>query len=110
MGDRLPPGLPEPFNQREVDILCLIKQWLTNQEIAHKLFLSVDTIKWYNQKIYAKLGVNRRTQALEKARELGLIEQPHSPPPSTVANLKHNLPARMNSFIGREKSWPLCAG
>jgi ATP/maltotriose-dependent transcriptional regulator MalT len=45
MGDIQPSRFPKTFNHREVDILCLIKQGLTNQEISHKLFLSLDTVK-----------------------------------------------------------------
>jgi len=102
MSDIQPSGLPESFNQREVDILCLIKQGLTNQEIARKLCLSLSTIKWYNQIIFNKLGVNSRTEAIEKARENGLIDmQTASGLP--VPHARHNLPARPNSFIGRQK-------
>jgi predicted ATPase/DNA-binding CsgD family transcriptional regulator len=103
MGDFQPSRLPEPFNQREVDILCLIKQGLTNQEIARKLYLSLDTIKWYNQKIFAKLGVNNRTQAIEKAQEYGLIEPQAAASAKPIPHPEHNLPARPNSFIGRKK-------
>ena len=80
MGDIQPSGFPESFNQREVDILCLIKQGLTNQEIAGKLYLSLDTVKWYNQNIFTKLGVHSRTQAIEKAQEYGLIDQQAAAP------------------------------
>jgi predicted ATPase/DNA-binding CsgD family transcriptional regulator len=103
MGSSLPSGLMEPFNQREVDILCLIKQGLTNLEIAHHLFLSLETIKWYNQKIYNKLGVNNRTQALEKAGKYGLIDPQAAPASGTSPRFQHNLPARLSSFIGRKK-------
>ena len=103
MGDIQSSRFPEPFNQREVDILGLIKQGLSNQEIAHKLFLSLATVKWYNHNIFNKLGVNSRTQAIEKAQEYGLIEQIAIPSISTTLRLKHNLPARPNSFIGRKQ-------
>jgi predicted ATPase/DNA-binding CsgD family transcriptional regulator len=103
MGDIQFSRFPEPFNQREVDILGLIKQGLSNQEIAHKLFLSLATVKWYNHNIFNKLGVNNRTQAIEKAQEYGLIEQIAIPSISTTLRLKHNLPARPNSFIGRKQ-------
>lgn len=103
MGDSQPSRLPESFNQREVDILGLIKQGLTNQEIAQKLFLSLATVKWYNQIIFNKLGVSSRTQAIEKAREYGLIELQGAAPARIPLHPRHNLPARPNSFIGRKK-------
>jgi len=103
MSDIQPSRFPESFNQREVDILCLIKQGLTNQEIARKLYLSLSTVKWYNQNIFIKLGVNSRTQAIEKAQEYGLIEPQAAVSAQTIPHPKHNLPARPNSFIGRKK-------
>jgi predicted ATPase/DNA-binding CsgD family transcriptional regulator len=103
MGCFHPSRLSEPLNLREVEILGLIKEGLTNQEIAHRLFLSLDTVKWYNHRIFNKLGVNNRTRAIEKAREYGLIE-PRATPSTRISPLfKHNLPATPSSFIGRKK-------
>ena len=62
------------FSRREVEILRLIKEGLSNQAIAQRLSLSLDTIKWYNQQIFGKLGVSSRVQAVEKAMEVGLID------------------------------------
>jgi DNA-binding CsgD family transcriptional regulator len=48
----------------------------TNQataQVAQEMFLSINTVKWYAKSIYRKLNVNRRTQAIAKAREFGLI-------------------------------------
>ena len=45
----------------------------TNQQIAEALIISVGTTKWYTSEIYGKLGVNNRTQAVARARELGLL-------------------------------------
>jgi predicted ATPase/DNA-binding CsgD family transcriptional regulator len=103
MGDSQPSRFPEPFNQREVTILGLIKQGLTNQEIARKLCLSLDTIKWYNQEIFSKLGVHSRTQAIEKAGEYGLLDLQAATPARITPHPAHNLPAQLNSFIGRKK-------
>ena len=102
MGDSQPSQVPELFNQREVDILCLIKQGLTNQEIARKLYLSLSTVKWYNQNIFIKLGVSSRTQAIEIAQEYGLIDQQAVPSSSTIPHPRHNIPAQPDSFIGRK--------
>jgi LuxR family maltose regulon positive regulatory protein len=65
--------LIDPLNERELEILRLIAQGLTNREIANHLSLSPKTIKWHAYNLYAKLGVNSRTQALASAREQSLI-------------------------------------
>lgn len=66
-------GLIEPLSDRELDVLKLIANGLTNQEIASKLFLSLNTIKVHTRNIYQKLGVNSRTQAIAEAREKNII-------------------------------------
>lgn len=63
----------EHFSPREVEILHLISNGLSNQDIALELHLSVETVKWYNKQIFSKLDVRSRTQAIVKARELGLL-------------------------------------
>ncbi|MBS1586285.1 MAG: hypothetical protein JSS82_12145 [Bacteroidetes bacterium] len=54
-------------------MLELIAQGLSNEEIAAKMFLSVHTIKTHISNIFTKLDVKRRTQAVVRAREIGLI-------------------------------------
>ena len=66
-------SLIDPLSQRELEILRLIAQGLTNREIGERLFLALDTIKGHNRKIFAKLQVHRRTEAVARARELGLL-------------------------------------
>jgi LuxR family maltose regulon positive regulatory protein len=71
-----PPGvqpLVEPLTEREMDTLRLVAEGLSNREIAGRLVLSVGTVKAHLHNIYGKLAVSGRTQALAKARELGLI-------------------------------------
>lgn len=63
----------EDLSQRELDVLRLIAQGLTNQEISERLFLALDTVKNHNRRIFSKLQVQRRTEAIARARELGLI-------------------------------------
>lgn len=58
---------------REHEILGLIAQGLSNREIGEKLFVSENTVKTHSSRVFDKLGVNRRVQAVQKARELGLI-------------------------------------
>ncbi|MDH8679030.1 LuxR C-terminal-related transcriptional regulator [Fusibacter bizertensis] len=67
-------GLIEPLSKRELDVFLCISEGLTNKEISGKLYLSEETIKSYNKSIYRKLGVNRRTQAIVKAKELGFLK------------------------------------
>ena len=66
---------PEEFglSSREMDVLQLMAQGLTNQEIANRLYVSLNTIKTHASNIYIKLGVERRTQAIHKAQELSLV-------------------------------------
>jgi LuxR family maltose regulon positive regulatory protein len=66
-------GLVEPLSERELEILQLIAEGLTNQEIASRLFLALNTVKVHTRNIYGKLGVNSRTQAVAKARALGIL-------------------------------------
>jgi len=79
----LPPALPEghrdgeplvePLKQRELKILQLIAQGLSNREIGERLFLALSTVKGHNRKIFDKLQVQSRTEAVARARELGLL-------------------------------------
>jgi len=61
------------ISKRELDILTLMAEGLSNQEIAAKLFVSLSTVKTHNQNLFEKLEVKRRTQAIEKAKRLQLI-------------------------------------
>ena len=67
------PALVEPLSQRELEVLQLIAEGYSNQEICNRLFLALSTIKGHNRKIFDKLGVQRRTEAVARARELGLL-------------------------------------
>ena len=69
-----PPSV-EPLSAREVRVLTLLSQGLSNKEVAARLYLSVRTVKWYTTNIYAKLGVSSRTQAIAKARQLQLLPE-----------------------------------
>jgi NarL family two-component system response regulator LiaR len=61
------------LSKRELEILGLLAQGHSNQEIAAKLFVSLSTVKTHNQNLFEKLDVKRRIQAVEKARKLNLI-------------------------------------
>ncbi len=61
------------FTLRELEVLELIAQGLSNQEIADQLFVSLNTVKTHTSKVFAKLDAQRRTQAIQKAKALGLL-------------------------------------
>jgi LuxR family maltose regulon positive regulatory protein len=67
------PDLIEPLSERELEVLQLIAEGLTNQEIASRLFLALNTVKAHTRNIYGKLGVHNRTQAVARARALGIL-------------------------------------
>jgi LuxR family maltose regulon positive regulatory protein len=64
----------EPLSEREIEVLQLIAEGMTNQEVGSKLFLSLNTVKVHTRNIYSKLHVNNRTQAVSKAKGLGLLD------------------------------------
>ena len=64
---------PGGLTPRELEVLQLIAQGLSNQEIADRLFLSLNTVKTHTSNVFSKLDVQRRTQAIQKAKELGLL-------------------------------------
>jgi predicted ATPase/class 3 adenylate cyclase len=66
--------LLEPLAQRQREILGLLAQGLTDREIAEKLVLAHGTVKWYNKQLYSKLGVHSRSEAVDRAREIGLLD------------------------------------
>jgi LuxR family maltose regulon positive regulatory protein len=65
--------LVEPLSEREIEVLRLVAEGLTNREIGERLFLALDTVKGHNRRIFGKLEVRRRTEAVARARELGLL-------------------------------------
>jgi LuxR family maltose regulon positive regulatory protein len=65
--------LVEPLSKRELEVLQLIAEGLTNPEIASRLFLSLHTVKAHTHNIYGKLNVHNRTQAVSRTRALGIL-------------------------------------
>jgi len=65
--------LIEPLSKREIEILQLMAEGLTNPEIASRLCVSLNTVKTHSRNIYGKLGVNNRTQASSRAKALGIL-------------------------------------
>jgi LuxR family maltose regulon positive regulatory protein len=67
------PALPEPLTSRELEVLRLLAAGQSNQRIAHGLVVTLDTVKKHVTHILAKLGAANRTEAVTRARKLGLI-------------------------------------
>ncbi|MBW0164123.1 MAG: DNA-binding response regulator [Sediminibacterium sp. Gen4] len=61
------------ISERELEVLQLMSQGMSNQEIGAQLFVSLNTVKTHAARIFEKLDVQRRTQAVEKAKKIGLI-------------------------------------
>lgn len=61
------------LSKREMEVLQLMAEGLSNHEIASRLFVSLNTIKTHSSKVFEKLEVRRRTQAIDKAKKLSLI-------------------------------------
>jgi LuxR family maltose regulon positive regulatory protein len=66
--------LVEPLSPRELEVLRLVDNGLSNAEIAGRLVLASSTVKTHINNIYGKLDVQTRLQAVKRARELGLLE------------------------------------
>jgi LuxR family maltose regulon positive regulatory protein len=69
-----PSTLIEPLTERELDVLRLLSEGYSNQEIAARMVVSLNTVKKHTSNLYGKLGVSSRTQAIALARQLGLIK------------------------------------
>ena len=61
------------ISKRELEVLALMAEGLSNQEIAERLFVSLNTVKTHSAKLFEKLEVKRRTQAIETAKKLQLL-------------------------------------
>jgi DNA-binding CsgD family transcriptional regulator len=92
---------PDLLIEREKEILKRLSTGLSDQQIADELFLSLNTIKWYNRQIYSKLGVRSRTQAIACVKDLDLLDSRVSMSPHPVS--RYHLPAQIHLFIGRSR-------
>ena len=61
------------LSKRELEVLQLMSEGLSNKEIADRLFVSLSTIKTHSNNLFDKMNVERRTQAIDKAKRLGII-------------------------------------
>ena len=101
MERKSPSSPPDQLTEREQTILARLAAGLSDQQIAADLFLSPNTIRWYNRQIYSKLGVGSRTQAIARANELGLLDSGVSA--AAPAAPRPALPVQATSFIGRSR-------
>lgn len=101
-----PQSQYEGLSKRAVEILRLLAEGLSDREIAERLVVTINTVKWYNRHIYSILSVSSRTQAIAYARDHNLLnlheETKPSDKPATLTT-KHNLPHETTHFIGRER-------
>lgn len=89
---------PTRLTRREREILALMALNLSTNEIAERLVVSIQTVRWYIKELYSKLDVHSRDEAVAKIEALLQGAAPPAPPALT-----HSLPARMTTFIGRNQ-------
>ena len=95
--------LAELLTLREQDVLHLIVEGQTNQQIAQNLYIEHSTVKWYIRQIYRKLGVRSRRQAIVRAREMKLLmpdAEVDSAVDETTTTISFALPAPVNPYKG----------
>lgn len=91
----------DTLNERELEIVQLLTEDLSNRDIAGRLFLAESTVKWYIRQLNQKLNTRRRTEIVERVAELGLLEaddeatDPYTRP-------RDNLPRQTTPFVGRD--------
>jgi predicted ATPase/DNA-binding CsgD family transcriptional regulator len=96
----------EGLTRRALEILRLLAEGMSDREIAERLVMTINTVKWYNRQIYSILDVGSRTQAIARAHELHLLsEDTETAPAFQIVRRapKHNLPVETTHFIGRKR-------
>jgi predicted ATPase/DNA-binding CsgD family transcriptional regulator len=90
-----------PLTRREIEVIELVADGLSNREIADSLVVTVHTVKVHLKNVFAKLEASKRTQAVARARELGLLRDAPTNTAQTI-HPPHNLPDQITPFVGRE--------
>lgn len=98
----------EPLTQREAEILHLLAEGLSNCEIAQALVIAPGTVKWYNKQLFSKLGVHSRSQAVDRAREMVLLENTRKASPKEIPQLAS--PSGIVTFFLQILKAALCSG
>jgi DNA-binding CsgD family transcriptional regulator len=88
----------ESLTKREIEVLQLLANGASNQEIAVALYLEVSTVKWHNAQIYDKLQVKNRRQAVMRAQSLGILKTNKR---NSFQPIQQNLPIDTLPLIGR---------
>lgn len=99
------PDQYEDLSKRAVEVLHLLAEGMTDREIAARLVMTINTVKWYNRQIYSILGVGSRTQAIACARERGILKDEVMTTPVMQIiphRTRNNLPVETTHFIGRK--------
>src|SRR5207237_9378959 len=86
------------LNEREKEIVKRLSTGLSDQQIADELFLSLNTVKWYNRQIYSKLGVKSRTQAIARVKDPLLPDRVSGVSTSSLPLARYNRPAQTLFF------------
>ena len=94
--------LQDPIKPREIEVLRLMAEGLTNREIGERLYIGAETVKWYASEIYSKLHVSNRREAVKEAQLLGLLDDEEQAEQSSYL-MKSNLPQQATPFIGRKQ-------
>lgn len=94
------PILLDALNERELEVISLLAEGLSNNEIANQLFLAASTVKWYVRQLNSKLDTKNRTEIVKRANELGLLES--ASPAETYLRPRENLPRQTTTFVGRD--------
>ncbi len=102
--------LLDDLKPREIEIIQLMAQGATNQQVADELYITTNTVRWYNKQIYSKFGVNSRIKVVNLAREWGILTEDNviskefsSAKETTPLSL--NIPRITNPYIGRQQDF-----
>jgi predicted ATPase/DNA-binding CsgD family transcriptional regulator len=95
--------LLDSLTERELEVLRLMVDGLSNREIALELVVTLGTAQWYSKQIYSKLGVHSRKEAISKATVLGLPGAPPDRSQDTPGPSRRTLPAPVTPFVGRDR-------
>ncbi len=90
------------FKPREIEILNLMAAGHSNREIADQLYITKETVRWYNKQIYQKLGTSRRTEAIALARTFGLLDDSEEDTTAAEDAPRYTLPATTGPFVDRD--------
>jgi predicted ATPase/DNA-binding CsgD family transcriptional regulator len=93
--------LVHELNEREIEIIALLAEGLANKEIAERLFLAPNTVKWYIKQINSKLDTSNRDEIVQAAQNRKLLNREPEAKPQ-YERPKSNLPRQSSAFIGRD--------